>query len=91
MQSGTGQTKQWMLEFAPSARSSPEPLMGWTSSGDTQTQVRLAFESKEAAVAYAEENGIDAAVIEPKIRRPVIRPRGYGENFAFERRKAWTH
>lgn len=91
MQSGTAKTRDWVLEFAPASPREVDPLMGWTSSSDTQAQVRLRFETREAAVAYAEEHGIDAEVIEPKKRRVNIRPRGYGENFAPDRRSAWTH
>lgn len=91
MQSGTARTRSWVLEFAPAAPREVDPLMGWTSSSDTQSQVRLRFETKEAALAYAREHGIEADVIEPKKRRPNIRPRGYGENFAPDRRAAWTH
>tara|TARA_R110002051_G_scaffold1008_1_gene4911 strand:- start:44822 stop:45019 length:198 start_codon:yes stop_codon:yes gene_type:complete len=65
--------------------------MGWTSSTDTQAQVTLTFESKEAALEYAAAKGIDVSVQEPKERKPVIRPGGYGENFATNRRGAWTH
>ncbi len=91
MQSGTAKTRNWVLEFAPAAPREVDPLMGWTSSGDTQAQVKLRFESKEAAVDYAEAHGIDAIVIEPKTRKPNVRPGGYGENFATNRRGAWTH
>lgn len=91
MQSGTAKTKAWVLEFAPASAREVDPLMGWTSSSDTQAQVRIGFESKEAAIEYAEEHGIDAQVIEPKARKPNIRPGGYGENFATGRRGAWTH
>jgi hypothetical protein len=91
MQSGTAKTHQWMLEFAPASSREVDPLMGWTSSGDTQSQVRLRFETREAAEAYATEKGIAFDVVEPKPRKPVIRPRGYGENFATDRRGAWTH
>ena len=65
--------------------------MGWTSSDDTQAQVRLSFDTKEAALEYAQEHGIDAVVMEPKRRQPNVRQRGYGENFATDRRGAWTH
>ncbi|HBM61284.1 MAG TPA: ETC complex I subunit, partial [Citreicella sp.] len=68
-----------------------DPLMGWTSSADTQSQVRLRFDSKEAALAYARENGIEAVVTEPHKRKPNVRARGYAENFAVDRRGAWTH
>jgi NADH dehydrogenase len=91
MQSGTAKTHHWVLEFAPASAREVDPLMGWTSSRDTQSQVRLRFESKEAALEYAEEHGIEAVVQEPKTRRPNIRPGGYGENFATGRRGAWTH
>ena len=91
MQSGMARTKGWVLEFAPSAAREIDPLMGWTSSADTQTQVRLRFDSKEAALDYARDNGIDAVVVEPKARRHNLRPGGYGENFATNRRGAWTH
>lgn len=91
MQSGTAKTHHWVLEFAPASAREVDPLMGWTSSTDTQTQVRLRFDSREAAVAYAAAKRIDAEVQEPKARKPVIRPRGYGENFATDRRGAWTH
>ena len=91
MQSGTAKTHQWVLEFAPASEREVDPLMGWTSSGDTQAQVRLRFDSREAALAYAGEKGIVADVIEPKPRKPVLRARGYGENFATDRKGAWTH
>ena len=91
MSSGTAKTKGWTLDFAPASARSVDPLMGWTSSDDTQAQVRLQFDTKEAAVAYAKEHGIDAQVQEPNKRKPNIRPGGYGENFATSRRGAWTH
>ena len=91
MSSGTAKTRDWVLEYTNTSGREVDPLMGWTSSSDTQTQVRMRFPTKEAAEEYAEENGIDAVVTEPKTRKPNIRQRGYGENFATERRGAWTH
>jgi hypothetical protein len=91
MQSGSAKTHQWVLEYAPASEREVDPLMGWTSSTDTQSQVRLKFDSREAAEAYAAEKGIEYDLIEPKPRKPVIRPRGYGENFATDRKGAWTH
>ena len=91
MQSGDAKTRHWVLEYTPEERGEVDPLMGWTSSSDTQTQVKMSFESKEAAVAYAEANGIDASVQDPKKRGVNIRNGGYGENFATNRRGAWTH
>ena len=91
MQSGMGKTHQWVLEFAQSSAREVDPLMGWTSSSDTQTQVRLRFETRDEAVAYAEQKGIVFTVVEPSPRKATIRLRGYGENFATERRSPWTH
>tara|TARA_R110002072_G_scaffold24806_1_gene83835 strand:- start:2159 stop:2470 length:312 start_codon:yes stop_codon:yes gene_type:complete len=91
MSSGTAKTKSWVLEFAPSESREVDPLMGWTSSSDTQSQIRLQFATREEAVDYARENGIDAQVQEPHKRKPNIRAGGYGENFATGRRGVWTH
>ena len=91
MSSGTAKTKGWVLEFAPDSARSVDPLMGWTSSSDTQSQVRLNFDTKSAALDYARENGIDAQVQDPNKRKVNIRPNGYSENFATGRRGVWTH
>ena len=91
MSSGTAKTKSWVLEFARESKREIDPLMGWTGSSDTQSQVRMTFDSKEAALEYAEEHGIMATVTEPKLRKANIRPGGYGENFATNRRAVWTH
>jgi len=89
MQSGRGKTHIWVLDYEPAARKSQDPLMGWTSSGDTQGQVRLTFESREEAVAFAERNGIPFNVQPPEARK--IRPKAYAANFAVDRRQPWTH
>jgi hypothetical protein len=91
MSSGTAKTKHWVLEFAQVSAREVDPLMGWTSSSDTQTQVKMTFETKDAALDYAAANSIDVSVQEPKKRRANIRVGGYGENFATNRRGAWTH
>ena len=62
MQSGKALTDQWILEFEQSEARRPDPLMGWTGSGDTQAQVTLKFPTREAAQAYAEKYGIPARV-----------------------------
>ncbi|WP_224815995.1 ETC complex I subunit [Hasllibacter sp. MH4015] len=91
MSSGTAKTKEWVLEFQATEARSIDPLMGWTSSSDMNSQVRLRFDSVEAAKDYAKDHRIDAVVMKPKTRKPNIRPGGYGENFATNRRGAWTH
>lgn len=91
MQSGTAKTKGWVLEYAQTAAREVDPLMGWTSSTDTQTQVKLRFDSRQDAEDYAQAKGISYQVVEPKPRKPNVRARGYGENFATDRRAPWTH
>ncbi|HET9715209.1 MAG TPA: ETC complex I subunit [Pseudolabrys sp.] len=89
MQSGTRNTKAWVLDFEPAAPRRIEPLMGWTSSGDMHQQVRLRFNSKEEAVAYCERHGIPYQVFDaPPVKR---RAMSYADNFSFKRREAWTH
>ncbi len=82
-QQGGALTHDWVLEFAPAQRRVHEPLMGWVSSGDTRTQVRLRFPTREEAVAYAEQNGIAFDLEEPKDK--LIRPKSYAANFAWNR------
>jgi hypothetical protein len=83
MQSGQGNTKNWVLEFEPEEKKLTEPLMGWIGSGDMRGQVKLRFATREDAVAYAERHGIPYAVMEPKRRR--IRPKSYADNFRYDR------
>ena len=88
-QSGAGRTKAWLLEFDPSQPREIDPLMGWTSSGDMNSQIQLHFATKEEAIAYAERNGIDYRVEESKpSARPVI---SYSDNFKPTRVGLWTH
>lgn len=91
MQSGTAKTRDWVLEFAPAEAREIDPLMGWTSSADTQRQVRLRFATRAAAEDYAKAHGIEAEVLQSHQRAPNIRPGGYGENFATYRKGVWTH
>ena len=89
MQSGKAKTHGWVLEFEPESPRSIDPVMGYTSSADMRSQIRMSFESLEAATAYAERNGIAYAVSEPKEskRRRV----SYSDNFRYDRRQPWTH
>ncbi|MEM6609813.1 MAG: ETC complex I subunit [Pseudomonadota bacterium] len=91
MSSGLAKTKGWVLEFAPKSARGIDPLMGWTSSDDMNSQVKLRFDTLQAAQDYAADHGLVATVLQPRKRKPNIRPRGYGENFAPNRRGAWTH
>ena len=89
MQSGKAKSKEWVLEFEPSSARVSDPLMGWTQSTDMNGQVRLMFETREEAVAYAQRHGIAFEVLTPKEHRRIIR--AYADNFAFGRRESWTH
>jgi len=79
MQSGRAKTDTWVLEFEQSEARRPDPLMGWAGSGDTQSQVRLKFPTKDAAKAYAEKYGVTARVhaTPPK----TLKLQAYADNF----------
>jgi hypothetical protein len=89
MQSGHAKTRDWVLDYEPEEPRVVESLMGWTSSSDMKSQVRLQFATREEAVAYCERHGIPYQITEPK---PAAR-RGmsYADNFAYSRRSPWTH
>lgn len=91
MQSGEARTRHWVLVFEPGSKRGLDPLMGWTSSADMQSQVRLRFATAEEALDYARAQGIDAVVRDAQPRSLNIRSRGYGENFSTDRRGSWTH
>ena len=89
MQSGSANTKAWVLEFEPEEPRRVEPLMGWTSSGDMRQQLRLRFDTQGEAVAYCERHGIAYQTFEAKpLNRRIM---SYSDNFAFKRCDAWTH
>jgi hypothetical protein len=89
MQSGWAKTHAWVLEFLSSHARRPDPLMGWSGGGDTQTQVRLTFETRDEAVAYADRAGLIYDVELPQHRR--IKPKAYADNFRYGRIENWTH
>jgi hypothetical protein len=89
MQSGKAKTGHWVLEFDPAQRKKIDPLMGYTTSGDMLSQIKLTFETKEEAVAYAEKEKIAYRVEEPK--EPKRRQISYSDNFRYDRRTPWTH
>jgi len=89
MQSGRGKAKDWTLTFEPDSPREVEPLMGWTSSSDMLQEVRLSFETKEEAIAYAQAQGIAYQVFEPHERR--AKTKSYAENFRPDRKRPWSH
>ena len=78
MQSGRNKSKKWLLEF-DKKKSSNDYLMNWVSSDDTQSQVKLFFDTKEAAINYAKKNNIEFQVIEPKKSKLILK--SYADNF----------
>ena len=78
MQSGTGKGNKWILEFI-TKDPTRNPLMGWESSSDTLTELKLQFPSKELAISYAKKKKIDFDLIEPKKRKMV--KKSYADNF----------
>jgi hypothetical protein len=88
-QSGLARSKSWVLEFDAEMAREIEPLMGWTSSGDMKSQIRLTFATKEEAVAYAERNGLAYRVEEPSVKTRKIQ--SYSDNFKSSRLGQWTH
>ena len=89
MQSGKGNTREWVLEFEPQNATRPEPLIGYTSSADTLSQVKLRFNSLEEAEAYAKREGIAYRVQKP--REPAVQRNAYSDNFRVDRKTPWTH
>ncbi len=76
-------SKNWRLQFEQLSPKKIEPLMGWTSSTDTNQQVSLNFSSKDEAISYAKKNNISYIVLEPKKR--AINPKSYSANFSYEK------
>ena len=78
MQSGMAKSNKWILEFI-TKDPTKNPLMGWESSSDTLTELKLEFPSKELAINYAKKKKIEFELIEPKKRKTV--KKSYAENF----------
>ena len=78
MQSGTAKKDKWILEFI-TKDPTKNPLMGWESSSDTLTELKLEFSSKESAINYAKKMKIDYELIEPKKRKTI--KKSYADNF----------
>jgi len=78
MQSAEGNTRNWLLEF-DTLNTGINPLMGWESSKDTMSEVKLEFLTKEQAINYAKKNNIDYYIIEPQ-KRKIIK-KSYSDNF----------
>lgn len=89
MQSGLAKTRRWVVEHEQAEARSVEPLMGWTSSGDTRQQLRLFFATKEEAIAYCVREGL-AHRVEDATKR-TTRTAAYADNFRSGAPEPWTH
>ena len=89
MQSGSGKTKQWLAEYISDVTTTKDTLMGWTSSSDTRSQIKLFFNTKEQAIEWAKKNHYQYYVEEPQTRK--IKPKNYASNFDMKRKEPWTH
>jgi len=78
MQSGDKKYNKWIIEFI-TKKPGINPLMGWESSTDTYTEVKLNFDSKDLAIEYAKKNKIDYEIVEPNIKK--IIKKSYADNF----------
>jgi len=78
MQSGVKKFDKWVIEFI-TEKPGINPLMGWESSTDTSSELKLEFSSKDLAIEYAKKNKINYELIEPKIRK--IIKKSYADNF----------
>jgi hypothetical protein len=83
MQSGLRNTKRWLLEFEPTDSIATDSLMGWSGSHDTDRQLRVWFEARDEAIAFADKKGLTYRVIDPQAK--AIRPKAYADNFSFKK------
>ncbi|WP_455474890.1 ETC complex I subunit [Bartonella sp. B30(2025)] len=89
MQSGRWGTVFWFLQYEPTQAKMLEPLMGYTATSDINNQVRIRFNSKEEAIAFARKNAIPYRV--EKAHKPIRRIVSYSDNFRSDRLQPWTH
>ena len=89
MQSGQRNTKKWLAEYISDYEQVKDTLMGWNSSLDTKSQIKVFFETKEQAIEWAKKNNYQYFIEDPKKRK--IKPKNYASNFDINRKESWTH
>jgi hypothetical protein len=89
MQSGLRKTKKWLAEYISNEETIKDSLMGWNSSSDTKSQIKVFFDSKEQAIEWAKNNNYQYFVEEPKVRK--VKIKSYASNFDINRKESWTH
>jgi hypothetical protein len=80
MQSGKARATCWILEFEPAEAKRPDPLTGWAGSGDVNDQIRLSFDTLDAARAYASAHGLETRIIPASL--PQLKLKTYADNFS---------
>ena len=89
MQSGHRNTKKWLAEYISDSEQVKDTLMGWNSSLDTKSQIKVFFNTKEQAIKWAKKNNYQYFVEDSKKRK--IKPKSYSSNFDINRKESWTH
>ena len=90
MQSGKGKSKDWVLDYETDLRArSIDPLMGWTSSSDTRGQVKMTFDTRDEAIAFAQKEGLRFTVEDVRPSNRLVK--SYSANFRADRKQPWTH
>ncbi|UTO29046.1 ETC complex I subunit [Bartonella harrusi] len=89
MQSGRRNTGFWILQYEPLQEKMRDPLMGYTATSDMSNQIRIQFNNKEEAIAFARKNAIPYRV--EKAHRLIRRAVSYSDNFRSDRQQSWTH
>ena len=89
MQSGLRKTKKWLAEYISDLETEKDSLMGWNSSKDTKTQIKIFFETKQQAIKWAKKNNYQFFIEEPMIKK--INIKSYADNFDINKKEPWTH
>ena len=89
MQSGQRNTKKWLAEYISDSEQVKDTLMGWNSSLDTKSQIKVFFNTKEQAIEWAQKKNYQYFVEDSKKRK--IKPKNYASNFDINRKESWTH
>jgi len=89
MQSGLGKTKKWIAEYISDQETMKDNLMGWNSSVDTESQIKVFFDTKEQAIQWVKNNKYQYFIEEPRIKK--VKIKSYASNFDINRKESWTH
>jgi hypothetical protein len=89
MQSGLKKTKSWVVEFQFDSSLKKDVLMGWSSSKNTNKQIKLSFSNLEDAMSWCSKNDFSYEVEDQSLK--TIKPKSYSSNFSTARRTSWTH